>query len=198
VRQKLFNYIKHKLTMDNQHKQDDQKEMHEHQQEESLDTAGSEEQQDKSSDPVQDLENRLAECNDKYLRLAAEFDNFRKRSMKDRLELINTASEDIIKSLLEVLDDVDRAENQMEQSQDISQIKEGISLVFSKFKSILQQKGLKEMETAGKEFDVEQHEAIAEIPAANESDSGKIVDVISKGYLLHEKIIRHAKVVVGK
>lgn len=198
MRQKLFNYIKHKLTMDNQHKQDDQKEMHEHQQEESLDTAGSEEQQDKSSDPVQDLENRLAECNDKYLRLAAEFDNFRKRSMKDRLELINTASEDIIKSLLEVLDDVDRAENQMEQSQDISQIKEGISLVFSKFKSILQQKGLKEMETAGKEFDVEQHEAIAEIPAANESDSGKIVDVISKGYLLHEKIIRHAKVVVGK
>lgn len=198
MRQKLFNYIKHKLTMDNQHKQDDQKEMHEHQQEESLDTAGSEEQQDKSSDPVQDLENRLAECNDKYLRLAAEFDNFRKRSMKDRLELINTASEDIIKSLLEVLDDVDRAENQMEQSQDISQIKEGISLVFSKFKSILQQKGLKEMETSGKEFDVEQHEAIAEIPAANESDSGKIVDVISKGYLLHEKIIRHAKVVVGK
>lgn len=187
--------------MDNQHKQDERKEMHENQQEASFESAGSEEQQQETgtdSDPVQDLENRLAECNDKYLRLVAEFDNFRKRSMKDRLELINTASEDMIKSLLEVLDDVDRAEHQMEQSQDISQIKEGITLVFSKLKSILQQKGLQEMEAAGVEFDVERHDAIAEIPAANESDSGKIVDVISKGYLLHDKIIRHAKVVVGK
>lgn len=185
--------------MDNQHQQEEHKEMQENQQEASLDPSEEPQQEGGTeNNPVQDLEDRLAVCNDKYLRLVAEFDNFRKRSMKDRLELIKTASEEVIKSLLEVLDDVDRAESQMEQSQDVSQIKEGITLVFAKLKSVLQQKGLQEMAAAGTEFDAEQHDAIAEIPAAQESDSGKIVDVISKGYLLHDKIIRHAKVVVGK
>ncbi len=188
--------------MNNQHQQDEvnnDKEMQEQKGNlnEHADT-GTGEPQESEENPIQQLESQLQECNDKYLRLAAEFDNFRKRSMKDRLDLIRNASEDVIKSLLEVLDDVDRASQQIESSEDTEQLKAGITLIFGKLKSTLQQKGLQEMEAAGMEFDPEMHEAIAEIPAASEDTSGKIMDVVAKGYLLNDKIIRHAKVVVGK
>ncbi len=145
-----------------------------------------------------ELSKELAETKDKYIRLVAEFDNFRKRTSKEKVELIKNAGEDIIKSLLEVLDDSDRALQQMETSNDINIIKEGIALVFTKLRNTLQSKGLKVMESQHTDFDPELHEAITEIPAPTEELKGKVVDEVVKGYSLNDKIIRHAKVVVGK
>lgn len=147
---------------------------------------------------LQQLENQLKESNDKYLRLVAEFDNFRKRNAKERIELIKSAGEDIIKSLLDVVDDSERAAKQLETSEDITLIKEGINLVFNKLKTTLYNKGLKAMESKEQDFDTELHEAITEIPAPSEDLKGKVIDEVQKGYYLNDKIIRHAKVVVGK
>lgn len=147
---------------------------------------------------VAQLENQVKEANDKYLRLVAEFDNFRKRNAKEKMELIKNAGEDVIKSLLDVLDDSERATKQMEASEDLDLIKEGIGLVFTKLKNTLHAKGLKAMDSNGQDFDTELHEAITEIPAPTEELKGKVVDEVIKGYLLNDKIIRHAKVVVGK
>lgn len=149
-------------------------------------------------DRTHQLELQLKEANDKYLRLVAEFDNFRKRNAKERIELTKSAGEEVIKSLLDVVDDSERAVKQMETSEDITQIKEGIYLVFNKLKNVLQQKGLKAMESKEQEFDTELHEAITEIPAPTEALKGKVLDEVQKGYYLNDKIIRHAKVVVGK
>ncbi len=143
------------------------------------------------------LEAELAEQKDKYLRLMAEFDNFRRRTAKERLELIQTAGKDVIVSLLEVLDDVDRAEKQMAASDDIAVQKEGIQLVFNKIRSTLQAKGVKALESIHTDFDVEKHEAITEIPAPTEQLKGKVLDEVQKGYYLNDKLIRFAKVVVG-
>lgn len=153
---------------------------------------------EENDDKVQELEGQLKEVNDKYLRLVADFDNFRKRTAKERVELIKNAGEDVIKSLLDVVDDSDRAMKQLETSDDIVQIKEGITLVFNKLRNILLSKGLKEMESKGQGFDTELHEAITEIPAPTDDLKGKVLDEIQKGYYLNDKIIRHAKVVVGK
>ena len=147
---------------------------------------------------VENLTSQVAELKDKYLRLVADFDNFRKRTAKERLETIQTASKDLITSLLTVLDDSERAEKQMQVTQDIEAIKEGEKLVFAKLRNTLQSKGLKAMETIGKDFNPEFHEAITEIPAPNESLKGKVLDEVEKGYYLNDKIIRFAKVVVGK
>jgi molecular chaperone GrpE len=149
-------------------------------------------------DKMQQLENQLKESNDKYLRLVAEFDNFRKRNAKERIELTKSAGEDIIRSLLDVVDDSERAAKQLETSEDLPLIKEGINLVFNKLKSTLQNKGLKAMESKGEEFDTELHEAITEIPAPSEEQKGKVIDEVQKGYYLNDKIIRHAKVIIGK
>lgn len=149
-------------------------------------------------DKMQQLENQLKESNDKYLRLVAEFDNFRKRNAKERIELTKSAGEDIIRSLLDVVDDSERAAKQLETSEDLPLIKEGINLVFNKLKSTLQNKGLKAMESKGEDFDTELHEAITEIPAPSEELKGKVMDEVQKGYYLNDKIIRHAKVIVGK
>ena len=143
------------------------------------------------------LESELKEQKDKYLRLSAEFDNFKRRTAKEKIELIQTAGKEIIYSLLEVLDDYERAEKQMQQTEDIELIKEGNLLVFNKLKNILHQKGLKPMQTIGQDFDVEKHEAIAEI-ASEPKVKGKVIDEAVKGYYLNDKIIRFAKVVVGK
>lgn len=143
------------------------------------------------------LNAELAEQKDKYIRLFAEFDNFRRRTAKEKLELIQTAGKDIIGSLLEVLDDMERAETQMETSTDIEQLKEGNKLVFNKLRNLLQQKGLVKMESKSSDFDVEKHEAITEIEAG-EKFKGKVVDEVQKGYYLNDKLIRFAKVVVGK
>lgn len=145
------------------------------------------------------LKEELKESKDQYLRLVAEFDNFRKRNAKERIELIQTASKDLVQTLLVVLDDSERAMKTMETATDIDAVKEGMSLVMSKLSSILGQKGLKAMEEqVGKEFDAELHEAITEVPAPTEELQGKVVDVVEKGYYLNEKLIRYAKVVVGK
>lgn len=147
---------------------------------------------------MEKLRTQLEEQKDKYLRLFAEFDNFRKRNAKEKLELIQTAGKDVIISLLDVMDDCDRAEKQIQQTDDVQQIREGVQLVFHKFRNILSARGLKEMNSRGTGFDVEKHEAITEIPAPTEDLKGKVVDEIEKGYYLNEKIIRFAKVVVGK
>ncbi len=144
------------------------------------------------------LQAELQEQKDKYLRLMAEFDNFRRRTAKERLDLIQTAGKDVIVSLLDVLDDCDRAEKQFTASDDIALQKEGIQLVFNKLRSSLQNKGVKAMESIQTDFDVEKHEAITEIPAPTEEMKGKVIDEVVKGYYLNDKLIRFAKVVVGK
>ena len=144
------------------------------------------------------LQQELNELKDKYLRLAAEFENYKRRTTKERIELIQTAGKDIIQSLLEVLDDSERAEKNLEASDDIAQIKEGIQLVFTKLRNTLQARGLKAMEAAEADFDPEIHDAVSEIPTDDTAKVGKIVDVLVPGYYLNDKIIRHAKVVVGK
>ncbi|MDP3666146.1 MAG: nucleotide exchange factor GrpE, partial [Sediminibacterium sp.] len=140
----------------------------------------------------------LQEQKDKYLRLMAEFDNFRRRTAKERLDLIQTAGKDVIVSLLDVLDDCDRAEKQLATSDDIALQKEGIQLVFNKLRTSLQQKGVKALDSIHTDFDVEKHEAITEIPAPTGKLKGKVLDEVVKGYYLNDKLIRFAKVVVGK
>lgn len=156
------------------------------------------------SNPEIETENELSkvtgqldEQKDKYLRLAAEFDNYKRRTAKERNELIQTAGKETISSLLTILDDIDRAEKQMDLTTDIAQLREGNKLVFNKLKSVLQQKGVKAMESLHTDFDVEKHEAITEVPVGDDL-KGKVVDEVEKGYYLNDKLIRFAKVVVGK
>ena len=144
------------------------------------------------------LQQEAAEWKDKYLRLVAEFDNFRKRNAKERLELIQTAGKDVITSLLDVMDDAERATRQLESGADSEAVKEGILLVFNKLRSTMQAKGLKAMKSTGEEFNPDLHEAITEIPSPSKDMQGKILDEVQKGYTLNDKIIRFAKVVVGK
>jgi len=146
---------------------------------------------------IEKLSGELEEQKDKYLRLAAEFENYKRRTSKEKMEMSQTAGKEIVISLLDVMDDLDRAESQMESSEDIEQLKEGNKLVFNKLRNVLQQKGLKPMESKLKDFDVEKHEAITEIEV-DDKMKGKVVDEIMKGYYLNDKLIRFAKVVVGK
>jgi molecular chaperone GrpE len=149
-------------------------------------------------DAMEKMQAELEEQKDKYLRLFAEFDNFKRRSAKERIELIQTAGKDVIISMLGVMDDCDRAEKQLNnESTDIATQKEGIQLVFNKLRSTLQARGLTAMESINTEFDVEKHEAITEVEVPEEQ-KGKVVDEVEKGYYLNNKIIRFAKVVVGK
>jgi len=144
------------------------------------------------------LQKELQEQKEKYIRLYADFDNFKRRNAKERVELIQTAGKEVIQSMLEVLDDCERAEKQMNQSTDLKQIREGIGLVFSKFRNVLQSRGLKEMKSIGETFNPDFHEAITEISVQDENMKGKIVDEVEKGYTLNDKIIRFSKVVIGK
>lgn len=144
------------------------------------------------------LKEDLQEQKDKYLRLFAEFDNFRKRSARENLELRQTAGKEVIVSLLDVLDDADRAEKQLDLAGDDLTIKEGILLIFAKLRSTLQNRGLRPMQSIGTPFDVEKHEAITEVPVEDPALKGKVIDEVKKGYYLNDKIIRFAKVVVGK
>jgi len=139
----------------------------------------------------------LEELKDKWLRNRAEFDNFKRRSAKERIELMQTAGKEVITDMLDVLDDCDRAEKQLETSE-IGNAKEGVLLVFNKLRNKLYAQGVRPMETLHTEFNPDLHEAITEVPAPSEDLKGKVVDEIMKGYYLNDKIIRHAKVVVGK
>jgi molecular chaperone GrpE len=143
------------------------------------------------------LKKQVAELNDKYLRLYSEFDNFRKRTMKEKSELIKTASEDVLKSVLPVIDDFERAIKANETVTDASPIKEGITLIYNKLKNSTQLKGLTAFESIGQDFNADTMEAITHIPATDENQKGKVVDEVEKGYKLGDKVIRYAKVVVA-
>ena len=164
--------------------------------EESADAASTEEVQPEIS-VEEKLQQEVAALNDKYLRLFAEFDNYKRRTQKERVELLQTAGKDVIVSMLPVLDDFDRANKAMENATEVNPIREGVALVHHKLKSLLGQKGLKEMESISTPFDTDLHEAITKIPAPNEELKGKVIDELEKGYTLNDKVIRFAKVVVG-
>ena len=149
-------------------------------------------------DESEKLRAELEELKKKYLLLNADFDNFKKRNAKERIELINTANKEVIIALLDVLDDSERAAKQLETATDADAVKEGVMLVFNKLYSVLQSKGLKPMDSLHQEFNADLHDAITEIPAPTEELKGKVLDVLQKGYYLNDKIIRHARVVVGK
>ncbi|RAJ83060.1 molecular chaperone GrpE [Chitinophaga dinghuensis] len=150
------------------------------------------------SGELEKKDQEINELRDKYLRLQAEFDNFRRRTAKEKLELTQTAGKDVIISMLDILDDSERAAKNMETATDLSAIKDGSMLVFNKLKNSLVAKGLKEMESLHQPFDADLHDAITEIPAPTPDLQGKVLDVLQKGYYLNDKLIRHAKVVVGK
>jgi len=147
--------------------------------------------------PEEDPNVRINELNDKLLRLYSEFDNYRKRTIKEKTELSRTASEDLITELLPVLDDFDRAMKSFETTDSLEALKEGVQLIYSKLRNILTNKGLQEISSLGENFDTDHQEAIAHIPAPSEDQKNKVVDEVVKGYKLNEKVIRFAKVVVG-
>ncbi len=140
---------------------------------------------------------KVNELNDKFLRLYSEFDNFRKRSLKEKIDMSRTASEEVIKDLLPVLDDFDRAIASMKDTDKVEAVKEGVELIHAKMKSIFTAKGIKEIKSVGENFDTDFHEAITSIPAPTEDMKNKVVDEIQKGYLLHDKVIRFSKVITG-
>jgi molecular chaperone GrpE len=144
------------------------------------------------SDPKAKLEAELSEAKDKYLRLYSDFENYKKRINRDRIELIKTAGSDMLLSVLPVIDDMERALKAMNENE-----REGIQLVYQKLKSIIESKGLKLMESVGKPFDADLHDAITNMPAPSEDMKGKVIEEIEKGYYLYDKVIRHAKVIVG-
>lgn len=147
-----------------------------------------------------DITQKYQELNDRYLRLTAEYDNFRKRSLKEKMDLIKSAGEDILLNLLPVMDNFERALKSLnaEGTEEKNAVIEGIELIYNNFKEFLAQRGVKEIEAVGKDFDTDHHEAITKIPAPEEAQKGKVIDVIEKGYTMHEKVIRFAKVVVGE
>ena len=146
----------------------------------------------------QTLEDKYNDLNNRFLRLYAEFENFRKRTNKERLDIINNANADLLKDLIPVIDDFERAITNNDGSEDVVAIKEGFSLIYNKYKGILQTKGLKPMEAKGEVFDPEVHEAVANMPTEDKELKGKIIDDVEKGYFLNDKVLRYAKVVVGQ
>lgn len=166
--------------------------------EESLSEATQDTVVDMTSEKLEQMARENEELRDKYLRLHAEFDNFRKRTLKEKMDMMRTASQDIMMALLPVLDDFERAKKTADAADSTEQFSEGVNLVYHKLFATLKGKGLEPMEAAGEAFDPELHEAVTEIPAPTEDLKGKVVDAIEKGYKLGDKIIRHAKVVVGK
>ncbi len=147
---------------------------------------------------VEKITGELEEMKEKYLRLYSEFDNFRKRTAREKLEMIKTANEDLIVELLPVLDDFERAQRAVEESDDHKASKEGFDLIYNKLINILMKKGLKPMEIEpGTDFDTEYHEAISQMPVEDNTLKGKIIDVVEKGYFLEDKVVRYAKVVIG-
>lgn len=147
---------------------------------------------------VEDLENQLSEQKDKFLRLFAEFDNYKKRTAKDKLDYMSMAGKDVLLEMISVKDDFERAIKSFENSDDLAAIKEGVSLIYDKLNKSIEKKDAKKIESVGKPFDVELHEAITEIPVTDDALKGVVIDEIEPGYTLHDKVIRYAKVVVGR
>jgi molecular chaperone GrpE len=147
---------------------------------------------------LEKAELELLDLKDRHMRLQAEFDNYRKRTLKERIELLKSANESLLVSLLPVVDDFDRANQTLDTVEEDSPVKEGVKLISAKFQDFLKQNGIKEIEAKGQEFDTDLHEAITKTPAPSEELIGKIVDVVQKGYLLNDKVIRFSKVVIGE
>ena len=150
-----------------------------------------------SAQELKDLQDKLAEANDRYLRLAAEFDNYRRRSAKERMDLISLANENLVKDMLPIVDDFERAIAAMKDSDDAASAKEGVELIYNKVTALLKKNGVKEIEAVGKDFDTDFHEAVAQFPVQEEDKKNKVIDVTQKGYTMGEKVIRYAKVVTG-
>ena len=153
--------------------------------------------QKECADKVEQLEKQVAELKDKYLRQVAEFDNYRKRTLKEKSELILNGGEKVITTLLPILDDMERAAQNIEKSDDVEALK-GLKLVFQKLQKALESQGLKKIETSNKDFDTDFHEAIAMVPAQSSEQKGKVLDCVQTGYTLNDKVIRHAKVAIGQ
>lgn len=152
----------------------------------------------KAEDASEKMAAEIAEWRDKYVRLSAEFDNYRKRTLKEKMDLMSSAGEDVIKSLLPVMDDLERALAATEKASDVAAVREGVVLISNKLRDTLRGRGLAEIEAVGQELDTDFHEAVAKIPAQDETQKGRIIDVVQKGYKLNDKVIRHSKVVVGE
>lgn len=144
------------------------------------------------------LQQELQEQKEKYLRLSADFDNYRKRTLKEKIDLTKLAGEEIFARILPVLDNLERAMKSIEEAKDLDAVKEGMYLIYNMFKEYLGQQGVKEIEAMHQEFDTDVHDAITKIPASDNNLKGKVVDVIEKGYYLHDKVLRYAKVVIGE
>jgi molecular chaperone GrpE len=172
----------------------DEKEVLNNSQDNREETAGTNAQE---SIPEPSAEEKIKELNDRYLRLYSEFDNYKKRTTRERIELLKTAGEDIFRSFLPVIDDIERALKANDTAKDLKAVTEGLHLIHHKFSHSLKQKGLEPIESMGKEFNVDLHEAVTNIPAPTEDLKGKVVDELEKGYTLNGKVIRFAKVVVG-
>ena len=157
-----------------------------------------EQSEEKEVDPIEELESQLNESKDKYIRLSAEFDNFRKRTQREKMDLIKYGSEDVIKGVLPLIDDFERAITHSETATDIEAMKQGLTLIHGKFLDFLKSNGVKEIEALEQELDTDKHDAITKIPAPKDKLKGKIVDVVEKGYMLNDKVIRFSKVVIGE
>ncbi|MPQ45763.1 nucleotide exchange factor GrpE [Marinifilum sp. N1E240] len=153
---------------------------------------------EKKADEIEELGTKLQDISDKYMRLSAEFDNYRKRTLKEKMELTKSAGEKILVNVLPVMDNFERALQSMDDAKDVEALKEGVQLIYSNFKDFISQNGVKEIEAVNQEFDTDIHEAITKIPAPSEELKGKVVDCVEKGYTLNEKVIRFSKVVVGE
>lgn len=162
------------------------------------DTANTEEAGEQIASEIAGLNQEISDLRDKNLRLMAEFDNFRKRSIKERSESFQYASEEVLKKILPLVDDFERAIQAMQSSDDVVAIREGIELIYGKFQGFLGDSGVRQIPTENEIFNTDLHEAITTFPAATEDQKGKIIDCVSKGYTLNEKVIRYAKVVVGQ
>ncbi len=177
---------------------------------ETVETENKAEKTDKSADvseqeecvstekELEEATNRIAELNDKYIRLVAEFDNYRKRVMREKAELIKNGGEKIVTAILPIIDDMERAEKNMDKAEDVNAVKEGVSLIIEKFIKQLKHEGLEKIEAVGQDFDTDYHEAIAMVPGQPDEMKGKVIDCVMNGYKLNEKVIRHAKVAVAQ
>lgn len=154
--------------------------------------------EDPAKKEIEELTAKYNDINDKYIRLSAEFDNYRKRTLKEKTDLIKTAGGDTLSSMLPVVDDFERALQSIENATDVVAVKEGVALIYNKFKEFLKNKGIAEIDALNQEFNTDFHEALTKIPAPEESMKGKVVDVIQKGYKIEDKVIRFAKVVIGE
>ncbi|MGQ1785398.1 MULTISPECIES: nucleotide exchange factor GrpE [unclassified Saccharicrinis] len=147
---------------------------------------------------IEELSLKVSELNDRYLRLTAEYDNYRKRTLKERMELMKSAGESVLNGILPVVDDFDRAISHIDEAKDLKAVKEGIDLIYNKFQEFLKQNGVVEIEAKEKDFDTDLHEAITKIQAPTDEMKGKVIDCVEKGYMLNDKVMRFSKVVVGE